>query len=450
MFRLFSCCGKKSTAVIDVVGDKSVAASDAPAVTAKNNGKIPWRYRLFGRPLTKINCIKNEKQSIITDSKPKKTATKPRWWCSWKKRCKVAPSPEEQSREEESDGTPHQAQVVDLQGQAEEEEQQTNDCSKTLKTLRHQQFCCLGLPNPVQICYMNSCLQSLLTLEDFIRDLDQQEQVWSLDPDSTIIKALMDISRSHFSVDRHHKLCLLAAFKKAVSLWNPEFKDLHQKDAHEFLTSVLDQMRCLGQQLQVLASSIGSTYSCPVEGHLVFKMQNTRTCKSCGAESTREEEFTHLSLDLVPAHGTVQQMLEHYLIETELDFTCECGATTSGQRSSFINLPRVLVLHLKRFRFSPTLELTKDNDPVVLSRDLVVPSSQGGGCYSLVSTINHIGGTVTSGHYISDGVDPDVGQEDPTDRWFTYNDAVVTETSGASVCERRERFSYILFYTRRD
>ncbi|XP_071329208.1 uncharacterized protein [Trachinotus anak] len=170
MFRLFSCCGKKSTAVIDVVGDKSVAASDAPAVTAKNNGKIPWRYRLFGRPL---------------------------------KRCKVAPSPEEQSREEESDGTPHQAQVVDLQGQAEEEEQQTNDCSKTLKTLRHQQFCCLGLPNPVQICYMNSCLQSLLTLEDFIRDLDQQEQVWSLDPDSTIIR-YSTLTHKHSFYPEHH------------------------------------------------------------------------------------------------------------------------------------------------------------------------------------------------------------------------------------------------------
>ncbi len=52
------------------------------------------------------------------------------------------------------------------------------------------------------------------------------------------------------------------------------------------------------------------------------------------------------------------------------------------------------------------------------------------------------------GHYICDGVDPDVGQEDPTDRWFTYNDAEVTETSGASVCDQREKNAYILFYKR--
>ncbi len=109
-------------------------------------------------------------------------------------------------------------------------------------------------------------------------------------------------------------------------------------------------------------------------------------------------------------------------------------------------------------------------------------SCQGGGCYSLVSSINHISPFAVSGkiiyyithfhleynlylllylvawyhnnsflplgHYICDGVDPDVGQEDPTDRWFTYNDTVVTETSGDTVCNKRERESYILFYKR--
>ncbi len=54
---------------------------------------------------------------------------------------------------------------------------------------------------------------------------------------------------------------------------------MYLQDAHEFLTSVLEQMRCLGPQLQMTAASVGTTYSCPVEDHLVFKMANTRTCK---------------------------------------------------------------------------------------------------------------------------------------------------------------------------
>ena len=35
---------------------------------------------------------------------------------------------------------------------------------------------------------MNSCLQSLLTLEDFINDLSSQEQVWSRSPGTEVLR----------------------------------------------------------------------------------------------------------------------------------------------------------------------------------------------------------------------------------------------------------------------
>lgn len=56
--------------------------------------------------------------------------------------------------------------------------------------------------------------------------------------------------------------------------------------------------------------------------------------------------------------------------------------------------------------------------------------------------------SILSGHYICDGVDPDVRQVDPTDRWFTYNDDVVSETCGPFVFKLREKYAYILFYQR--
>ncbi|XP_056244273.1 ubiquitin carboxyl-terminal hydrolase 37-like [Seriola aureovittata] len=376
----------------------------------------------------------------------------------WKKRCKVGPIPEEQKPKEACHSKP---ETPNHHTKKEEQPKQNNvpkDQPKRkkevtvapIKTPRYKQMSCLGFPNPVQICYMNSCLQSLLTLVCFIRDISQQQQVWSLSPNASIIRSLIDIKESHFSSNVRQKLSVLAAFKKAVSLRDSEFEDLSQKDAHEFLTSVLHQIRSLGQELQVLAASNGTIYSCPVENNMVFKMLNTRKCKSCGTGSAREEDFTNLSLDMIPGGGTVHEMIEDYQKETQLEYLCKCGGTVSGQQSSFINLPRVLVLHVKRFKYSPTYQLIKDHDPIVLSREVVVSSRKGGGCYSLVSTINHIGATATTGHYICDGVDPDVGQRDPTDRWFTYNDAMVTETSGASVCDHRQRSSYILFYQRQE
>ncbi|KAI3368751.1 hypothetical protein L3Q82_025740, partial [Scortum barcoo] len=365
------------------------------------------------------------------------------------RRYRIAPAPQDE--------------VVEQEGKKKTEEVKKED----KKTQRQQQMKCLGFPNPAQICYLNSCLQSLLTLEDFVKAIAEQEQVWSLIPEAAIMRTFVDINRSHLSSDERHKIWLLAAFKGAISVWAPEFQDLHQKDAHEFLTAVLEQMRYLGPELQMMAESVGGTYSCPVTEHMVFKMNNTRTCKSCSAESTREEEFTNLSLDLIPGRSTVEDPAtklpdsnEHFSIfiphfnpssaasEKELEYTCECGATMSGQRSSFKTLPRVLVLHLKRFRFTPTYQPEKIQDPVVLLRDLTVSSSHGGACYSLVSTISHLGPTTRSGHYICDGVDPDLRPEDLTDRWFTYNDAKVTETSSAFVCDQRERDAYILFYKR--
>ncbi|XP_044222688.1 ubiquitin carboxyl-terminal hydrolase 37-like [Thunnus albacares] len=79
--------------------------------------------------------------------------------------------------------------------------------------------------------------------------------------------------------------------------------------------------------------------------------------------------------------------------------------------------------------------------------DCVPP--QADGWYSLVSVISHLGSGGEQGHYISDGVHPDVELDDLADRWLIYNDSEVTETKGASVCERRQRDAYILFYQRR-
>ena len=53
------------------------------------------------------------------------------------------------------------------------------------------------------------------------------------------------------------------------------------------------------------------------------------------------------------------------------------------------------------------------------------------------------------GHYICDCHYADGDPDDPTDRWLSYNDHIVTETTGELVCERRQRSSYMLFYERR-
>ncbi|KAE8287132.1 Ubiquitin carboxyl-terminal hydrolase 37 [Larimichthys crocea] len=306
---------------------------------------------------------------------------------------------------------------------------------------------CFGFPNINQSCYMNSILQSLFAMVNLITDIMCQKPVWSSVPKAKLIRSLMAIKDAHPSSDTWNKMSLLHSFRKAASTQGLSFSDQNQEDAHEFLTSVLDQMRSLSSLLQVNAANMNRRYICPVKRHLVFEIEKTRTCNKCGDQSKRKEEFTDLSLDLIP-YGSVKEMLQEYVKESELEYKCECGGNTSGQSMAFETLPNVLILHIKRFIYSPTYELMKLHDPVKLHRDLVVSSNQGDGCYSLISIVSHFGSNGKAGHYICDGVHPDDSLSQTTDHWLTFNDSLVRNTTGASVCEKRRESSYILFYKR--
>ncbi|KAK2859722.1 hypothetical protein Q5P01_004342 [Channa striata] len=284
-------------------------------------------------------------------------------------------------------------------------------------------------------------------LGDFISDVSFEEEAWGSVPGAELIRTFMDIVRCHHSVDLLHKLQVLFSFKDVISADAHEFQDNSQKDAHEFLTSVLDQMRNSTPVLSQTAAMIGATYSCPIREHLSFMMQNTRTCNSCGLSSVRYEDFTNLSLNLLPG-ASVQEMLQDYLKETELEYRCDCGANTSRQQYDFVTLPKVLILHIKRFHFTSFFHLVKLSHPIILFRELMVTSSQTNGWYSLVSVISHLGNGGHTGHYVSDGLHPEADVYDPGDYWLSYNDLIVTETTGAAVCINRKKTAYILFYQR--
>nr|XP_024657842.1 ubiquitin carboxyl-terminal hydrolase 29-like [Maylandia zebra] len=118
------------------------------------------------------------------------------------------------------------------------------------------------------------------------------------DPEAQLLRRLIDVRDCHESTDYGLKDHHLRAFKKAFSSQAPEYTGSAQKDAHEFLTLFLDEVKRLTPHLERNAALLGQSYSCPVEDHHIFKMENMRTCKSCGHQSSQQEEFTSLSLDL--------------------------------------------------------------------------------------------------------------------------------------------------------
>ncbi|XP_027854825.1 ubiquitin carboxyl-terminal hydrolase 37-like isoform X2 [Xiphophorus couchianus] len=240
---------------------------------------------------------------------------------------------------------------------------------------KHQNAILLGFPNVNMICYMNASLQTLLTLKEFVEDIKSQEDVLALCPEAQLMRCILDIVKCHCSPDSRLKLEVVIRFKKVLSFQAPEFGYEGMKDAHEFLTAVLNQMKNLQPLLTKTAATIGKRYRCPVQTHLQFKMRNTRMCKCCGIKSIREEDFIMLSLDLI-AGGSVQNMLNMHEKERQLEFKCECGGNTSGLQSRFLTLPKYLILQLKRFTFTENLVMVKLEDPIVLCREMTVAGHQ--------------------------------------------------------------------------
>ncbi|KAG7497329.1 ubiquitin carboxyl-terminal hydrolase 37-like [Solea senegalensis] len=318
-----------------------------------------------------------------------------------------------------------------------------------IKNSNDEEPFCLGLPNLEQTCYMNATLQALLSLTPFVQEVSKQRKVWSYCPTSEVMRWFMKVKCCRFSNNNKTKTYILAAFKMIVAAFNPEFEDSFQKDAHEFLTCVLDMMKSQSVKLQKSACFMGLSYTCPVNAHIAFQMLSTRTCTGCGVQSFKNEDYINLALDLVPG-GSLRDCLEEYLKESELEYKCECGAEKSTLSSSFLNLPNVLIVQLKRFTFTHLCTGIKLDKPVHVLQDLEVnPGKCGSNIpkthYCLISIISHLGKTPDSGHYVCDVVRRDTSGV-LTDDWLIFSDMQVWEATGASIFQWRERTAYLLFY----
>ncbi|XP_058520986.1 ubiquitin carboxyl-terminal hydrolase 37 isoform X1 [Ochotona princeps] len=258
----------------------------------------------------------------------------------------------------------------------------------------HQQQQLQGFSNLGNTCYMNAILQSLFSLQSFANDLLKQGIPWKKIPLNALLRRFAHLLIKKDICNSETKKDLLKKVKNAISTTAERFSGYMQNDAHEFLSQCLDQLKEDMEKLNKTwktesvpgeenSPDITATrvYTCPVINNLEFEVQHSIICKACGEIIPKREQFNDLSIDLprrkkpLPPRS-IQDSLDLFFRAEELEYSCEkCGGKCALVRHKFNRLPRVLILHLKRYSFNVTLSLNnKIGQQVIIPRYLTLSS----------------------------------------------------------------------------
>lgn len=294
----------------------------------------------------------------------------------------------------------------------------------------------------------------------------------------SLFSALKDIfeaviaHRSHIGVVSPHK------FLEILRRENEMFRTPMHQDAHEFLNLLLNQVlenvedfskarvqdvddsepngltvnsgAVLPDRTSTISNGTGWVHEL-FEGTLTSETR----CLTCENTSQRDEAFLDLSVDL-DQHSSVTSCLRKFSEEEMLcernKFHCDnCGGLQEAEKRMKIKrLPRILALHLKRFKYTEDLQrLQKLFHRVVYPYYLRLFNTTDDAedpdrLYELYAVVVHIGGGPYHGHYVSIIKTQDRG-------WLLFDDEMVEPVDKAYVRrffggENDLACAYVLFY----
>ncbi|KAJ8253087.1 hypothetical protein GJAV_G00208960 [Gymnothorax javanicus] len=249
-----------------------------------------------------------------------------------------------------------------------------------------------GFSNLGNTCYMNAILQSLFSLQSFSNDLLKQGIPWKKVPANALLRRFAHLLAKKDICTPEVKKDLLRRVKSAISSTAERFSGYMQNDAHEFLSQCLDQLKedvekvnkgCRselqpGDEPQGVRlgeeADPSRVYTCPVVANMELEVQHTICCKDCGEVVTKREQFNDLSIDLprrkkMRPLRSMQDSLDLFFRMEEIEYSCEkCSGKSATVTHKFSKLPRVLILHLKRYSYNAQLSLNSK-----LGQQVVIP-----------------------------------------------------------------------------
>ena len=271
-----------------------------------------------------------------------------------------------------------------------------------------------------------------------------------------------------------HKPVYPVAFRDAFIEVYPSFGEYEQQDAYLFLVMLLERVHeenkreppappqnessqsfvsaDISDRLYMSESAKAWRYLRHREGvsfvsELFRGLQGTVTsCGHCGMTSVRFEPFQSLSLPIQNGDGSLITSVEDAFDASEAvnrltganQWDCgPCRERTDAKSLEIVTLlPRLLIVHLKRFEFLESIGASKLSHPVDFGLTLTLKDSLTlDRHYELFAVVYHHG-TISEGHYTA--------AVRPESAWFRINDQYVRPIPPDQMIETED--AYILFY----
>jgi ubiquitin carboxyl-terminal hydrolase 8 len=246
-------------------------------------------------------------------------------------------------------------------------------------------------------------------------------------------------------------------FKLTISQFAPQFSGSQQQDSQELMAFLLDGLhedlnRVIVKSYveekdttsipDVQAAQISWTNHLKRNNSIIVDMfqgqfRNTMICLSCRKQSVTFQAFMYLSLPLPSSHRcSLTDCLEFFRrrekVSGEDKWYCpHCKQLREASKQLEIwKLPRILLIHLKRFSFKGLWRQKLNTDvsfPIsALNVNNYVAGPDMPGNYDLYAVSNHTG-DLNGGHYTAYCRNPF------NRKWYTFDDKDVSEKSESGV-----------------
>ena len=289
-------------------------------------------------------------------------------------------------------------------------------------------FITKGLWNLGNSCYFNSvvqCLYHCLTFRSAIETVSSEvlhvpvvNQLQILFGDMTAVSPFPYITPTE---------CLTAAMNIPLCKRAGMIVNGPQQDASEFLVHLLTHFeeKCR-----------------PLSNIFAGKLVSTRTCQHCFYTFRKNEPFKLYSLQMdLPTTNAIHpidlyMLMDHFHRTEDLpDSHCEhCNTHNSKKKLSIITLPRILVIHLSRFRGLQKMdEYVRFNAQISIEYN--IQNNDYNTQYQLTGIVVHIGASIAVGHYVA--------YVRAGEMWFKMNDSKVRTVTWSTV--KRQK-AYLLFF----